>query len=117
MKQVIAIFLLTAGLLSSATAVTRKPAPEALVVIAYVSTLRCQAQHPALRKRLAAALSAWQKRNKKYVTSAKKMINFEALAGQYKSLKRHDKRFSYQTCVRFIHQLRDPANDVKHQIK
>lgn len=117
MRQILLMFLLMGMLLSSATAANRKPAPEALVVIAYISTLRCEAQHPALRKRLRAALSSWQTRNKKYVISAKKMINFKAIASRYKELKRHDKHFSYQTCTHFIYQLRNPANDVIRQYK
>lgn len=84
-------------------------------MIAYISTLRCQSQHPKLKRELAAAFAGWKRRNRKYVVSAQKMVSFKAIAGRYKSLKRKDKRFSYGVCKGFILRLRDPANDVvKH---
>ena len=72
-------------------------APEALVVMVYISTLRCDAQHPKLKKSMDSAYAAWVKRNKKYVDSAKK-----------------DKRIPYETCKSYVTRLRNPANDIKN---
>jgi len=107
------ILLFLASLLISTVAWSREPSPESLVMMAYISTLRCKAQHPKLRKGLDAAYGAWAKRNKKYVNSAHKMIDFKGIDNQYNSLKKKDKRIPVKTCQVFIQRLRDPANDVK----
>ena len=95
----------------------RESAPEATVVMVYVSTLRCNAQHPNLKKRMDAAYNAWVKRNKKYVDSAHKMVDFTGIANQYKSTKAKDKRFAYKTCESYITRLHNPANDIKNKRK
>ena len=91
----------------------RESAPEATVMMVYISTLRCNAQHPKLKKPMDAAYNAWVKRNQKYVDSAKKMLDFKGIENQYKEGKAKDKRFSYQTCESYIKRLQDPANDIK----
>jgi hypothetical protein len=60
---------------------------------------------------LDAAYSDWTKRNKKYVDSAHKMLDFKGIENQYKSLKKKDKHIPFKTCQTFIKRLRDPAND------
>jgi len=107
------ILLLLASLLFSSGAWPRQPAPESLVLMAYISTLRCKAQHPKLGKGLDKAYGAWAQRNKKYVDSAHKMIDFKGVDNQYKSLKKQDRRIPFKTCQSFILRLRDPENDVK----
>ena len=87
--------------------------PEALVVMVYVSTLRCEGQHPKLKQTIASAYAAWAKRNKKYVDSAKQRVDFAGIASQYKSQKAKDKPVPYETCVAYARRLRDPANDIK----
>lgn len=92
----------------------REPAPEATVLMVYISTLRCEAQHPKLKKRMQAAYKGWVKRNKKHVDSAKKMVDFAGIANQYKAGKAKDKRFPYKTCASYIKRLQNPANDIKN---
>lgn len=117
MIKYISLLLLLATLLIGTNAWARDPSPESLVVMAYISTLRCKAQHPKLRKGLDAAYLAWTKRNKKYVDSAHKMIDFTGIDNQYKTLKKRDKRIPIKTCQVFIQRLHDPANDANKAIK
>ena len=49
----------------------------------YVSAHRCEAQHPKLKKRMKAAYTAWAERNKKYVISAKKRMNFREIRQKF----------------------------------
>jgi hypothetical protein len=93
----------------------RQSAPEATVLMVYISTLRCEAQHPKLKKRMQSAYNGWVKRNKKYVDSARKMVDFAGIANQYKAGKAKDKRFSYKTCASYIKRLQNPANDIKNK--
>jgi hypothetical protein len=88
--------------------------PEALVVMVYVSTLRCEAQHPKLKKSLESAYAAWVKRNQKYVISAKKRVDFQEIANLHKSRKRKDKHIPVETCKSYVNRLRNPANDIKN---
>lgn len=108
----IALYTICVLFLYSSLSWPREPSPESLVMMAYISTLRCKAQHPKLQKGLDAAYKAWAKRNKMYVDSARKMLDFKAIAGQYKTLRKHDKHIPYQTCRAYIKRLQDPANDV-----
>ena len=89
-------------------------APEALVVMVYISTLRCDAQHPKLKKSMDSAYAAWVKRNKDYVESAKKRVDFAGIANMYKARKDKDKRIPYETCKLYVKRLRNPANDIKN---
>lgn len=88
--------------------------PEAVVVMVYVSTLRCEAQHPKLKKSMEAAYAAWVKRNNQYVVSAKKRVDFKEIAGLHKSRKDKDRRIPVETCKSYIKRLRNPANDIKN---
>ena len=88
--------------------------PEALVVMVYISTLRCEAQHPKLKKSMESAYATWVKRNNKYVVSAKKRVDFKGIANLYKSRKSKDKRIPVETCKSYVKRLRNPANDIKN---
>lgn len=90
----------------------RSTSPEALVVMVYVSSHRCQAQHPKLKKRMHAAYTAWAKRNKKFVLLAKKRMDFREIDNLYKARRRHDKPIPYATCESYIRRLHNPANDI-----
>lgn len=113
MNTCIRYFALIPLLLVSLSTWAGKSAPEATVMMVYISTLRCEAQHPKLKKPMQAAYDAWVKRNQKYVDSAKKMLDFKAIENQYKSTKANDKYFSLATCESYIKRLQDPANDIK----
>jgi len=117
MNKVVSIQLFLIIFTFSAPAWSRDPSPESLVVMAYISTLRCKAQHPKLRKGLDAAYNAWAKRNKQYVDSAHKMVDFAGIDNQYKSLKKSDKRIPIKACQAFIKKLHDPANDASRAVK
>ena len=88
--------------------------PEALVAMVYVSTLRCEAQHPKLKKSMESAYAAWVKRNKSYVDSAKKRVDFNEIANLHKSRKSKDKHIPFETCKSYVNRLRNPANDIKN---
>lgn len=88
--------------------------PEALVVMVYISTLRCEGQHPKLKKSMDSAYAAWVKRNKKYVDNAKERVDFAGIANRYKSEKANDKHIPYETCASYVRRLRNPANDIKN---
>jgi hypothetical protein len=105
--------LLVSPLSSSAS----KTSPEALVVMVYISTLRCDAQHPKLKKSMDAAYAGWVKRNKKYVDSAKQRVDFNEITNLYKSKKAHDKRIPFETCKSYVKRLQNPANDIRNTEK
>jgi len=102
------------SLFMSSVAWSQQTTPEAVVVIAYISTLRCEAQHPKLKKDLEAAFKAWENRNHRYVVSAHKRVDFSGIANLYKTRRKHDKRIPYETCKLYIKRLRDPRNDIKN---
>lgn len=102
-------------LIVSPTSWASGTSPEALVVMVYVSTLRCESQHPKLKKSMASAYAAWVKRNKKYVVSAKKRVDFTEIANLHKSRKGKDKRIPFETCKSYVKRLRNPANDIKNK--
>lgn len=97
----------------SMTSFARSTSPEALVVMVYVSAHRCEAQHPKLKKNMKAAYAAWAKRNKKYVISAKKRMDFREIDNLYKARRRHDKPIPLATCESYVRRLRNPANDIR----
>jgi hypothetical protein len=91
----------------------RGTSPEALVVMVYVSTHRCEAQHPKLKKSMRSAYAAWVRRNQKYVIRAKKRVDFREIDNLYKARKGRDKPIPFQTCKSYVRRLRNPANDIK----
>jgi len=89
--------------------------PEALVVMVYVSTKRCETQHPKLKKTLRSAYDGWMQRNKKYVNRAKKRVDFREIDNLYQARRRKDKPIPLATCKSYVKRLHNPANDIKER--
>lgn len=114
MKTFFCYFALISLLFINLPTWARGTSPEALVVMVYVSSKRCVAQHPKLKKRMKSAYAAWVKRNKKYVVSAKKRVDFREIDNLYKARRGKDKPVPFNTCKSYIKRLRNPANDIKN---
>ncbi len=114
MKAVFRYLVVIPLLLVSLPSWAKGSSPEALVVMVYVSTQRCESQHPNLKKSMKAAYAAWVKRNKKYVISAKKRVDFREIDNLYKARRGKDRPIPYTTCKSYVRRLRNPANDIKN---
>jgi hypothetical protein len=101
-------------LIVTAPSWARGTSPEALVVMVYVSSHRCEAQHPKLKKSMRSAYAAWVRRNKKYVASAKKRVDFREIDNLYKARKGKDKPIPFEICKSYVRRLRNTANDIKN---